>query len=101
MRAERINHISRLAMIVVAIMALLMVFSGFFQPPAPDEGAAAHIFQISIVLLVPAILLFLATADWTQPLRRVRMLSLPAAIVVIAFVTLYYLEHVFYPAHYH
>ena len=36
------------------------------QPPGrePDEGTGAHIFQLSIAAMVPATLVFLATADW-------------------------------------
>jgi hypothetical protein len=43
--------------------------------------------------LAPAILLFLATADWRQPLRSVRPLLLSAVTLVLAFGALYYLEH--------
>jgi hypothetical protein len=73
---------------------------GYTQPPLPDEGTGAHIFQLSIVALVPMGLLFLATADWTQPVRTVRRLAFPGAVVVLAFAALYYLEHYFHPAHY-
>ena len=37
--------------------------------------------------------LFLATADWIQPLRSVRRLAFPGAAVVLAFGILYYFEH--------
>ena len=47
----------------------------------------------SIVLIVPAGLAFLATADWRQPWRVVKRLMLPAAALVVAFSTLYYMEH--------
>jgi len=40
-------------------------------------------------------LMFLATADWRQPLRVVRHLVLPAAALIVAFSTLYYMEHFF------
>jgi len=72
---------------------LLAVLSGYTQPPQPDEGTAAHIFQIAIVALVPMILLFLATADWKQPWQSARALAFPAAALVLAFGALYYLEH--------
>ncbi len=64
MRRQQINRISGKVLIVLSAIALLTVLSGYFQPPQPDEGTAAHIFQLSIVALVPMILLFLATADW-------------------------------------
>ncbi len=31
-------------------------YSGYFQSLQPDEGTAAHIFQLSIVLMIPTIL---------------------------------------------
>ena len=87
------NRLSGSAIIVLSLTALLAVVSGYFQPPQRDEGAAAHIFQLSIVALVPAVLIFFATADWKRPLRTVRRLALPAVTLVVAFGALYYLEH--------
>ena len=92
MRLERINRVSNRAILVLSLTALIAVSSGYAQPPQPDEGTAAHIFQLSIVLLVPMILLFLATADWTQRGRSARPLAIPAAVLVVAFGALYYLE---------
>ena len=93
MRRQPINRVSGRVLIVLSLTALLAVLSGYAQPPQPDEGAAAHVFQLSIVALVPIILLFLATADWRQPLRSVRPLAFPAAALVLACGALYYLEH--------
>jgi membrane protease YdiL (CAAX protease family) len=69
MRGRQINSVCGKVVIVLSLTPLLAVLSGYTQPPQPDEGAAAHIFQLSIVALVSMILLFLATADWKQPLR--------------------------------
>ena len=93
MRGQQINRVSGIALIVLSFTALLAVLSGYTQPPRPDEGAAAHIFQLSIVALVPMILLFLATADWRQPLRSARPLAFTAAALVLALGALNYLEH--------
>ena len=93
MRGQQINRISGRLVIVLSVMALLAVLSGYMQPPQTDEGAAAHIFQLSIVLLVPMILLFLTTSDWKQPLRSARPLAFSAATLVLAFGALYHLEH--------
>jgi hypothetical protein len=93
MRAHQLNRISSKVIIVLFLIALLTVLSGYFQPLQPDEGAAAHIFQLTIVALVPTILLFLLTADWKQPWRTARPLALPAAALLLAFAALYYLEH--------
>ena len=93
MRVEQINRASSKVLIVLSLTALFAVLSGYAQPPQPDEGTAAHIFQLSIVALVPLIILFLATADWRLPLRSARLLAVPAGALVLAFGALYYLEH--------
>jgi hypothetical protein len=93
MRVEQINRASSKVLIVLSLTALFAVLSGYAQPPQPDEGTAAHIFQLSIVALVPMIILFLATADWRLPLRSARRLAVPAGALVLAFGALYYLEH--------
>jgi uncharacterized YccA/Bax inhibitor family protein len=88
MTSQRINRLSGKVLIVLSLTAVLSVFSGYTHPPLPDEGTAAHIFQLSIVALVPVTLLFLATADWTQPMESLRRLAFPAAASVLAFVAL-------------
>jgi len=93
MRAQQINRVSGRLLIVLSLAALLAVLSGYTQPPQPDEGTAAHIFQLSIVALLPMILLFLATADWRRPLRSTRPAAFAAAALALAFAALYYLEH--------
>jgi membrane protease YdiL (CAAX protease family) len=96
MRAQQINRVSGKILIILSFIALLTVLSGYFQPPQPDEGAGAHIFQISVVALVPTILLFLTTADWKKPSRNARLLAFTGVTMVVAFGALYYLEHYFY-----
>ena len=93
MRGQQINRVSSKVLIVLSLTALLAVLSGYTHPPEPDEGAAAHIFPLSIVALVPTILLFFATADWKKPLPSTRLLAFPAAALVLAFGALYYIEH--------
>jgi hypothetical protein len=97
---QQINRITAKVLIVLSLIALITVLSGYTQPPQPDEGTGAHIFQLSIVALAPAILVFFATADWTHPRRSVRPLLFPAAAVMLAFAALYYLEHYSYLQHY-
>ena len=100
MCGEQLNRISRKAIVGLSLLALLTVITGYFQAPQPDEGASAHIFQLSIAALAPMFLLFFFTADWKTPVRTVRLLALPAAALVLAFAALYYLEHYFYLEHY-
>lgn len=88
-----VNRVSGKIIIVLSITALLAVLSGYTRPPQSDEGTAAHIFQLSIVALIPMFILFLATADWRQPLRSARFLALPGTALALAFGALYYLEH--------
>jgi hypothetical protein len=44
MRVQQINRISARVLIRLALVALLTVISGYFEPRQSDEGAAAHIF---------------------------------------------------------
>jgi heme/copper-type cytochrome/quinol oxidase subunit 4 len=90
---ENMNRFSATAMVVLSLIALFAVLTGYFQPPQPDEGAAAHIFQLSIVALFPATILFLATARRKSSLWHVRALAFSAATLAVAFGALYYLEH--------
>jgi len=50
---RNINRSAGVVVLLLAAVACVCVASGFFQPPQPDEGTAAHIFQLSIVALVP------------------------------------------------
>jgi hypothetical protein len=63
MQNQKVNRLSGKVLIVLSFTALVAVLSGYFHPPQADEGAGAHIFQLSIVALVPTVLLFLATGD--------------------------------------
>ena len=100
MHATRINHISSRIMAVLAFIALTTVGVGYLQSPLPDEGTAAHIFQLSVVMAAAVGALFVATAHWRRPAQTVRPLILPAVVMLAAFAALYYLEHFYYPAHY-
>jgi hypothetical protein len=90
---SQVNRVSGRIVHVLSFTALLAVLSGYTHPLPPDEGAAAHIFQLSIAALIPTGLLFLFTADWKQPARSVRTLVGSGAALVFAFAALYYLEH--------
>lgn len=101
MRAEQVNRASAIALLLLSLAALLPVaiagvaiaLSGQIPPPEPDEGTGAHIFQLSIAALLPVGLVFVMTANWTDPCGVARRLALPVVVVVVAFALLYYLEH--------
>lgn len=97
MPAATLNRLALCISLGLSVAALLLVLSGFAMKPQPDEGAAAHLFQIDVVLVAPAVLLFLATSDWAQPLKIARKLMAPAITMALAFASLYYLEHFYYP----
>jgi energy-coupling factor transporter transmembrane protein EcfT len=93
MTGREVNQFSAKVLIFLSVIALLTVLDGYTLPHQTDEGTGAHIFQLSIVAVVAAIILFLATADWKRPLRSARPLVIPTAVLVLAFGALYYLEH--------
>jgi len=102
-RRRQINGFSTIGLVVLSLTALLpllviavpAMFSGQIPQPERDEGTGAHIFQLSIALLMPVGLVFLATADWEHPMGIARRLAFPTAIVILAFAILYYFEHVY------
>jgi uncharacterized YccA/Bax inhibitor family protein len=96
MTGQQINQVSGKVILVLSLTALLTVVIGYTQPPLPDEGALAHIFQLSIVALVAMVVVFIATADWKQGLRSAPPLAYPIAALAVAFAALYFLEHYWY-----
>jgi Na+/H+ antiporter NhaD/arsenite permease-like protein len=99
MHALHLHRLSARILLILSLIALLTVGTGYFQPPQQDEGTAAHIFQLTIVLTALAGMVFLATADWRQPRQFVRAIAFPATALLLAFAALYYLEHFYYPMH--
>jgi hypothetical protein len=67
MGGQGMNRISGRIILVLSLIALISLLSGYTQPPQPDEGPVADIFQLSILALAPMILLFFGTANWNQP----------------------------------
>ena len=70
MREQQINRISFRIMVVLSFLALFAVFSGYAQPPQPDEGAAAHILQLSIVAPDADDLAFLRNGGLETPFAK-------------------------------
>lgn len=85
--------LSLFAMFLVVGASALVILGKLHMAPGGDEGTAAHLFQLAIVLLVPTGFVFLITADWRQPLKVARRLIVPVLALVVAFSTLYYMEH--------
>ncbi len=101
MSERTVNRISGYFVLGLSLFAMCLVVGatilaslGRLDPsPGGDEGTLAHLFQLSIVMLLPAGLAFLASANWERPLSVLRRLTVPALAVVVAFSTLYYMEH--------
>ena len=83
----------RKGLLVLSVIALLTVIAGYSTAPQPDEGALAHVFQLSIVAIAPVLVIFLVTTDWRRPLAAARELTIPGSALAVAFVALYFLEH--------
>ena len=94
-----INRISSWVVHILSLFAMCLVVGAATLTkigklkPSHDEGAAAHLFQIAVALLVPAGLVFLLSADWRKPVRVGLRLLAPAIALIIAFSALYYMEH--------
>jgi hypothetical protein len=99
--AHRVNRVSAGVMVFLSLAALLPIvvvllriaLTGQVPAPERDEGTGAHVFQLSFAGLVPALFVFLASADWARPWRVARTLALPGVAVVFAFTLLYHYEH--------
>ena len=85
---------SLVALVTILSAVIPILIKGQVPPPATDEGTQAHIFQLSILALLPTGLIFLATADWSRPLLVVRAVALPTLFVLASFLLLYLFEHV-------
>ena len=96
MRTRQINGAGNAILVLLSLTALGTVVTGLIWPPPlpeADEGARAHIFQLSIAALLPMTVVVLGTADWRRPWRSVRPTVIAAAATLLAFAGLYYLEH--------
>lgn len=91
--AHIVLGLSLFVMFLVGGATILTMLGRFNPSPDGDEGTAAHLFQLAIVLLLPAGLAFLISADWRQPLKVAKRLVLPAVALVVAFSMLYHMEH--------
>jgi hypothetical protein len=89
------NRTFGIAPVVMSLMALaLVIFAATtgWQTNLPDEGLAAHTFQLLIFSQPVLVALFLATADWKRPLRVAGLLALQALGAGLALGALFYLE---------
>jgi hypothetical protein len=88
-----INRFCAITPLVCSFLALATVAvaltAGQVQP-RPDEGTAAHIFQILIAVQAPLVLGFVLTADWSLWRRAVGRLGLQGGALMLAFAPVAY-----------
>jgi len=65
------------------LLVLGVVVTGW-ERHLPDEGAAAHLFQLMIVAQIPLIALFLGTADRSQSRSIGKWLLIDLAAIALA-----------------
>ena len=73
--------------IVLSAAAILLLGVAFFtgwERGLKDEGVVAHTWQLLVALQLPLIAAFLATADWSRPLKVVKVLAVQAAALAAA-----------------
>ena len=91
--SHKIRNFSRVAPVIMSLLALALIMEGLAQfglhHRAVDEGWQAHLFQLLMVLQVPMMLLFAATANWKQPRQVLLILGLQSAAWTIALGALY------------
>lgn len=102
----QLHRISTAGLLVASAAAFLVVLplwfgmlSGHVPPPDGDEGAAAHLFQLCIAMLLPLGCAFVASIDWSHPTIALKPVALSVLLAVLALGTVFYLENVYYAAH--
>jgi hypothetical protein len=76
----------------LAALALVLGHAGVYRiTPEPDEGAAAHIFQLLMLAQLPIVAYFALTWFRRSPVRTLLILSLRAAAAPAAIAAVYWL----------
>ncbi len=67
-----------------AIILLVIALTTGWERGLKDEGVVAHTWQLLIVLQVPLVAVFLATANWRKPVEIAKTLVLQAIALGLA-----------------
>ena len=82
----RINRIAARVPLVCSLAAFALVVTALvtgWESHDADEGAAAHLFQLLIMVQLPFIAAFALTADWRR-FAPARVLALQAGALMLA-----------------
>ena len=93
MRRDLINRIAANTPLVLSLIAftlvLVAVATGWGQVRG-DEGAAAHIFQLLIVVQLPFMVTYMMTANWRRRGPALGRIALQVAGLALAFAPVAY-----------
>jgi hypothetical protein len=80
MTRQSTNRLATIIPLVCSFLALAIVVANVAAgtPPARDENASAHLFQLLMLAEPPFILLFAATAEWSRWIAPLKILALQA-----------------------
>ena len=87
MTRQDFNRLSGTAPVIRSLLAfglVLVAVTTGWERHLPDQGIAAHLFQLLVVAQVPLVLFFLWTADWTRTRAVAAFLLLQAAALLLA-----------------
>ena len=79
-----------MAMSLAALVTVLVHIALFGAARAPDESAAAHVFQLLIAAQVPIVAVFVARWLRRAPMQALSVLALQALAVVAALSPVWY-----------
>jgi len=88
-----LKHPSATLPLAMSVLALATVFAHIAlvgTPREPDEGAAAHIFQLLIVAQLPIMVFFAMKWLRRAPRQALLILSLQVAAVLVALTPVFY-----------
>jgi len=97
MTNQSITRVTGYTPVVMSLIALAVVWAGLaeigFDPARypKDEGSAAHIWQLLMVLQLPIILLFIIT-NWRWFKRALPVLALQLTLFVANIATVYFFK---------
>jgi hypothetical protein len=87
MTRTQVNRIAGILPLVFSALAFGIVVANVLArvPPAPDENASAHLWQLLMAAQVPLLLLFAVTADWRKRSTRFLIMAQLFAIGLACF----------------
>ncbi len=88
MDRQRINSVASIVPILMSAAALLLVLVAAatgWDNDLPDEGTAAHLFQLLVAGQLPIVLLFLVTSQGRPGRQVALLLAAQAAALGLAF----------------